>query len=165
MLTEQINGFFDVRRYAPNVEKKNQQIKADNETITFNTFMSEPPECFKAYSKPATTKDGTQIYRVSFKISERCRWFGEDAQPMQRPANTELEQGRWTARIDYRQVDGDPAKMEARGYWANAIMAWPFERVNPFAAFATAPSEQPEHEAAPEQAAGTAAEAEAKLPF
>lgn len=160
MLTNKLNGFFDVRRYAPNVEKKNQQIKADNETVTFNTIMAELPDEFKAYAKPTTAKDGTQVYRVSFKVSERCRWFGEDAKPMQRPTNTELEQGRWTVRIDYRQVDGDPAKMEARGYWVNAIMAWPYERINPFAEFAAAPSGQPKQEAATD-----AAEAEAKLPF
>lgn len=131
MLTEKLIGYFDVRRYAPNVEKAQQVLKADTETITFTTRYDadKVPEDLQKYAK--ITDKG--VY-VSFKINARCRWFNGAAQPVARPTNAELDVHRYEVCIDYRQLNGDPSKQEACGYWANAIQ---FEEAveNPFQAW------------------------------
>ena len=62
---------------------------------------------------------------VKFKIGKGCKWFEKHngrVKEIARPANAELDGKRYDVCIDYRELNGDPTKQEACGYWANAIL-------------------------------------------
>ena len=159
-LTEKLTGWFDVREYRENTPREQQRMKADDQNITFTTTFDQCPQALAEYAKQYTDTNGATRYRVSFKISPKCRWFDGNAQPVDRPTNAELDGVRYEVRVQYntlRPANPDDPKA-ARGYWANCIQ---FQRVNdnPFEAFApqpmmsqpAAPQYQQQPQAAPQQ--------------
>lgn len=147
-LTEKLTGWFDVREYRENTPREQQRMKGDDQNITFTTTFDQCPQALAEFAKPYTDNSGTNRYRVSFKISPKCRWFDGNAQPVDRPTNAELDGVRYEVRIQYntlRPANPNDAKA-ARGYWANCIQ---YQRVNdnPFEAFA--PQPMVSHPAAP----------------
>lgn len=193
MQTTKIRVFFDVRRYNEKLTREQRQLLADNENITASASwsMNELPPMFfndgkadvfvraianKAERDLAKTENRQPIanaYAVKFKIGANCRWFNDQAQPMQRPTNAELEEGKWNAVIDFARRDADPNNpKKACGYWVNAIM---LERVNenPFSAFQpmtttptpTAPSAPTTPTPTPTPSAAPTATADDELPF
>lgn len=136
-LTEKITGWFDVRKYKDGKPKEQWPIMANDDNISFTTTFnaSELPETLREFAKPYD-RDGVTRYRVSFKISSRCKWFDSNAQSVERPTNGELDGKRYEVRVQYNTVrPKDPNDPKAaRGYWANAIQ---FQEIqdNPFEAF------------------------------
>ena len=135
-LTEKLIGFFDVREYRENTPREQQRMKGDDQNITFTTTFEQCPQALAEFAKPYE-KDGKTYYRVSFKISPKCRWFDGNAQPVDRPTNAELDGQRYEVRVQYNTLrPSNPNDQKAaRGYWANCIQ---YQRVNdnPFEAFA-----------------------------
>lgn len=140
LMTDYFEGYFDVRRFQKETPKEQQPLKSDNETITFDVvFMFICPDAFRTYAKKFLKieyggQQGKECYRVSFKIGTRTRWFDAAAQQIDRPSNKELDGKKYKCRMTYRQLDGDPTKMEARGYWVNDIQWCAADEANPFAA-------------------------------
>lgn len=140
-LTQTLTGWFDVRVYNERIARENRQIKGDNDNIGFSaTFAAGDPAAvaFSTYGKPYADANGNQRLRVTFKIGARCRWFNENAQPVAKPSNIDLDGKQFECVIQYNELDGDPTNPKSpRGYWANAIQ---FREVvtNPFAAMAGA---------------------------
>lgn len=153
-LTEKISGWFDVREFRENTPREQQRMKADDQNITFTTTFDQCPQALAEFAKQYTDANGNNKWRVSFKISPKCRWFDGNAQPVDRPSNQELDGVRFEVRVQYNTLrpanPNDPKA--ARGYWANCIQ---FQRVNdnPFEAFAPQPmmSQQPQQAAQPQQ--------------
>lgn len=138
-LTEKLSGWFDVREFRENTPKEQQRMKADDQNITFSTTFEydKCPPALQEFAKAYLDGNGNNKWRVSFKISPKCRWFDGNALPVDRPTNQELDGARYEVRVQYntlRPTNPNDAKA-ARGYWANAIQ---FQRVNenPFEAFA-----------------------------
>ena len=70
-------------------------------------------------------KDGTTYMLVKFKIGNGCKWFEKQdgrVKEIERPSNEELDGKRYDVCVDYRELNGDPKKLEACGYWVNAIL-------------------------------------------
>lgn len=136
-LTEKILGWFDVREYRENTPREQQRMKGDDQNITFTTTFDQCPPALADFAKQYTDANGNAKWRVSFKISAKCRWFDGNAQPVDRPTNAELDGVRYEVRVQYNTVrPANPNDQKAaRGYWANAIQ---YQRVNdnPFEAFA-----------------------------
>lgn len=134
-----VNGFFDVRIYKKGVEREKRQIAGQDQTITFGTNFKpdELPEELITWAREYTDKNGETRMAVNFKISKNCKWFDANAEPVEKPNHATLEKNdngqkkRFRVMVDFTQLDGDPAKAEPCGYWANAIM---FEELsdNPF---------------------------------
>lgn len=139
-LTEKLTGWFDVREFRENTPREQQRMKGDDQNITFTTTFEQCPQALAEFAKPYTDANGVNRYRVSFKISPKCRWFDGNAQPVERPTNAELDGVRYEVRVQYNTVrPSNPNDQKAaRGYWANGIQ---YQRVNdnPFEAFAPQP--------------------------
>lgn len=139
-LTEKLSGWFDVREFRENTPREQQRMKGDDQNITFTTTFEQCPQALAEFAKPYTDANGVNRYRVSFKISPKCRWFDGNAQPVERPTNAELDGVRYEVRVQYNTVrPSNPNDQKAaRGYWANGIQ---YKRVNdnPFEAFAPQP--------------------------
>lgn len=137
-MTKKLTGWFDVKVYNDRQPRENWKLKRADDNISFGvTFKSDDPDAeqFKAFSKPS--QDGERV-RVTFKIGGRCRWFDAQAQPVEKPANAELDGKQYECTIQYREVEGDPKNPKSpRGYWVNAIQFAEVQQ-NPFAAM-TAP--------------------------
>lgn len=134
---EKIQGWFDVRIYNERVSRENWKLKGEDDQIAFTTtFEAGSPEArqFGAHGKPYTDGNGNQRVRVTFKIGVRCRWYDRQAQPVQKPANAELDGKRYVACIQYNELAADPNNpMKPRGYWVNAIQFMEAD-TNPFTA-------------------------------
>lgn len=136
-LTQTLTGWFDVRVYNERIAKENRQIKGENDNISFSaTFAAGDPAAlpFAAHGKPYTDGSGNPRLRVNFKIGRRCRWFDQNANPVAKPANIDLDGKMFEVVMQYNEVAGDPAKhLSPKGYWVDAIQ---FREVqtNPFAA-------------------------------
>lgn len=153
-LTEKLTGWFDTRVWKENTPREQQRLKADDDNIGFSTTFEQCPPALQEFAKPYTDSNGNQRWRVTFKISQKCRWFDGNAQPVDRPSNQELDGQRFEVRVQYNTLRPAPnaGDKAARGYWANCIQ---FERVNenPFEAFAPQPmmSQQQPTSAQPQQ--------------
>lgn len=160
-LTQTLTGWFDVRVYNERIPRENWKIKGEDDNIAFTvTFSTTDPQAvqFVNHGKPYADANGNPRLRVTFKIGSRCRWFNENAQPVAKPSNMDLDGKQFECVIQYNELDGDPTNPKSpRGYWANAIQ---FREVvsNPFAAMAGAapvppmPQQtQPQPQATPQQ--------------
>lgn len=136
-LTQSLTGWFDVKVYNERIPRENWKIKGEDDNIAFTvTLSSTDPQAvhFEKHGKPYTDGNGNQRVRVTFKIGARCRWFDENANPVAKPANINLDGKQFECVIQYNELAGDPNNQKSpRGYWANAIQ---FREVvtNPFAA-------------------------------
>lgn len=136
-MIQKIQGWFDVKVYNDRQPRENWKLKADTDNIAFTaTFDASSPEAaqFAAHGKPYKDNGGNNRVRVTFKIGGKCRWYDENAQPAEKPANAELDGKRYEVSIQYNELAGDPKNPKApRGYWVNAIQFREAE-TNPFAA-------------------------------
>lgn len=145
-LTQTLTGWFDVRVYNERIPRENWKIKGEDDNIAFTvTFSTADPQAvqFVNHGKPYADANGNTRLRVNFKIGARCRWFNENAQPVAKPSNIDLDGKQFECVIQYNELDGDPTNPKSpRGYWANAIQ---FREVvtNPFAAMAGAATVPP----------------------
>lgn len=136
-LTQSLTGWFDVKVYNERIPRENWKIKGEDDNIAFTvTFAAGDTAArpFAAHGKPYTDGSGNQRLRVTFKIGARCRWFNENANPVTKPSNIDLDGKQFECVIQYNELAGDPAIPKSpRGYWVNAIQ---FREVvtNPFAA-------------------------------
>lgn len=138
-----MTGWFDVRVYSERLTREQWKIKGEDDNIAFTTTFeagSAEAAAFAEHGKPYSDNNGNQRVRVTFKIGGRCGWFDENAQPVPKPANEDLDGSRWEARIVYNSLPKDPANpKKPSGYWANSVQ---FRKVldNPFEAM---PGAQP----------------------
>ena len=152
-LTQTLTGWFDVRVYNERIAKENRQIKGENDNISFSaTFTAGDPAAvaFATYGKPYADNNGNPRLRVNFKIGHKCRWFDQNANPVAKPSNINLDGKQFEVVLQYNEVAGDPTKpLSPKGYWVDAIQ---FREVqtNPFAAMAGAapvpPMPQPQYQ-------------------
>lgn len=129
MRKDYLTGFFDVREYNAKKAVQERAIKSDDATITFGVAFDpeQLPKELSDYAKACESKkDGHRYMLVKFKIGSRCRWFERNSNgvvsEVARPTNADLDGKRYECCVDYRQLDGDPSKQEACGYWMNAIL-------------------------------------------
>lgn len=126
MRLDYVKGYFDVREYNAKKVRAERTMKGNDTTITFDVLYAGeelPPE-LAAYAKEYE-KDGHVRYAVKFKVSSNTKWFGKTGgkvTKINRPDNADLDGKRFECCIDFRQLDGDASKMEARGYWVNGIL-------------------------------------------
>lgn len=136
-LTQTLTGWFDVKVYNERIQRENWKIKGDDDNISFGvTFAAGAPAAvnFAAYGKPYADSNGNPRLRVTFKIGPRCRWFDEQAKPVQKPSNIDLDGKPFEVVMQYNEVAGDPTNPKSpRGYWVNAIQFREVQQ-NPFAA-------------------------------
>jgi hypothetical protein len=145
MKTSKLQGYFDVRRYAKNVEHSQRVLCSGNGTITFNTTFSpnELPSELKEFAREYTNKNNEPRVAVQFKVSRNCKWYdGNTYKPMSKPLDeahtySVLEGKKYEVVIDYTALHGDVTKLEAHGFWANAILLKECD-TNPFAEEAAA---------------------------
>ena len=136
-LTQTLTGWFDVRVYNERIARENRQIKGDNDNIGFTaSFAARDSDAmaFVTYGKPYADANGNPRLRVNFKIGRKCRWFDENANPVAKPANIDLDGKQFEVVMQYNEVAGDPSNpLSPKGYWVDAIQ---FREVvtNPFAA-------------------------------
>jgi hypothetical protein len=140
-VSDTLTGWFDVKVYNERIARENWKLKGEDDQIAFTvTFAAGDTAAvpFAAHGKPYTDNGGNNRVRVTFKIGGRCRWYDENAQPVEKPTNAELDGKRYEVSIQYNELAVDPAKQKApRGYWVNAIQ-FPEAETNPFAAMGTA---------------------------
>ena len=125
---DDLSGYFDVRKYKAEKDQKERAFKAADDMVTFGVAF-DPEKLPKELSNRAKTvqrkKDGSIYMLVKFKIGKGCKWFekqGGRVKEIARPDNKELDGKRYNACIDYIELNGDPKKLEACGYWVNAIL-------------------------------------------
>lgn len=145
MKTGKVTGFFNVRDFSTN------RLKNEDEGIKFVVTYkdeSEIPAEVKHRVRAYTNKHNEPRLAVEFKVSTQARWFNKFAQACTKPTNIELENVRYEAVIDFRDVvatekyNAEKKKFNADGLYVNAIMINKVE-INPFAddAFEQAPAE------------------------
>lgn len=121
-----IKGYFDVREYNAKKARAERTIKGNEAMITFDvTFAADQLPAELAKFAREYEKDGVTRYAVKFKISPKVKWFGYEGNnvvKIARPDNADLADKRFEVCLDFRQLDGDPTKMEACGYWVNGIV-------------------------------------------
>jgi len=128
MRIDNLSGYFDVREYNAKKSVQERQIKSADQTITFGVSFDPEhlPKQLSAHAKNVQRKDGNGSYMlVKFKIGAKAKWFakiGGKVTEMARPANEDLDGKRYEACIDYRELNGDPTKQEACGYWVNGLL-------------------------------------------
>lgn len=153
-MTQTLTGWFDVKVYNERIPRENRQIKGENDNIGFSaTFAAGDPAAvqFVNHGKPYLDANGNQRLRVTFKIGPRCRWFDENANPVTKPSNVDLDGKRFEVVMQYNEVAGEPAKpLSPKGYWVDAIQ-FREAQVNPFAAMAGAAPVPPMPQPQPRQ--------------
>lgn len=145
MKTSKLQGYFDVRKYAKNVERTKRALCGENETITFGVSFApnELPAELKEFAREYTNKNNEARVAVQFKVSRNCKWYdGNTYKPMSKPLDeahtySVLEGKKYEVVIDYTALHGDVSKLEAHGFWANAILLKECD-TNPFAEEAAA---------------------------
>ena len=128
MRMDDLSGYFDVREYNAKKAPNERAFKSEDSMVTFGVAF-DPEHLPKELSNHAKTvqrkKDGSIYMLVKFKIGKGCKWFEKQngrVKEIERPANAELDGKRYDVCIDYRELNGDPTKQEACGYWVNAIL-------------------------------------------
>lgn len=125
---DDLSGYFDVREYSAKKAPNERAFKSQDSMVTFGVAFDPeqlPKELANHAKNVQRKKDGTTYMLVKFKIGKGCKWFekqGGRVQEIARPANEELDGKRYDVCIDYRELNGDPTKQEACGYWVNAIL-------------------------------------------
>ena len=112
MRLDNVKGYFDVREYNSKKVRTERTIKADDATITFDVVFDGQnlPEQVAKHAK-AYEKDGNTRFIVKMKISKR------------KFVIIKTEDGkRFECCLDFRELNGDPNKQEACGYWVNGIL-------------------------------------------
>lgn len=128
MRIDNLSGFFDVREYNAKKSVQERQIKSADQTITFQVSFDPDrlPRQLAAHAKSIQRRDGNGSYMlVKFKIGAKAKWFAKvdgKVTEIARPANEDLDGKRFDVCVDYRELNGDPAKQEACGYWANGLL-------------------------------------------
>lgn len=143
--TNFISGRFNCREFKKECQFGQRALMGDDSRIKFDvTYPADKvPTEFAKHARIWTPSDGAPMAIVSFKVGQRCRWFGVTAdgksEQIKRPTNTYLDgiddlngiRRKFDARILYNVLEGDPAKMEASGLWVDAILIREVD-VNPF---------------------------------
>ena len=125
---DNLSGYFDVREYSPKKATNERAYKAADSMVTFGVaFDTErlPKELANHAKAVQRKKDGSTYMLVKFKVGKGCKWFekqGGRVNEIARPANEELDGKRYDVCVDFRELNGDPTKQEACGYWVNAIL-------------------------------------------
>lgn len=175
MRLDNVKGYFDVREYNAKKVRTERTMKAGDATITFDVVFDGQnlPEQVAKHAK-AYEKDGNTRFIVKMKISKSTKWFERVngcVASVARPKNAELDGKRFECCVDFRELNGDPNKQEACGYWVNGIL-FKEDAGDMFADLndpqPDEPSRQQQEEAAAEAAAEAASEAAAEsveLPF
>ena len=126
MRLDNVKGYFDVREYNAKKVRTERTMKADDATITFDVVFDGQnlPEQVAKHAK-AYEKDGQTRFIVKMKISNKAKWFEQingHVTSVSRPTNAELDGKRFECCLDFRELNGDPSKQEACGYWVNGIL-------------------------------------------
>lgn len=126
MRLDNVKGYFDVREYNAKKVRTERTMKADDATITFDVVFNgqDLPEQVAKHAKPYE-KDGQTRFIVKMKISNKAKWFEQingHVTSVARPTNSDLDGKRFECCLDYRELNGDPSKQEACGYWVNGIL-------------------------------------------
>lgn len=126
MRLDNVKGYFDVREYNSKKVRTERTIKADDATITFDVVFDGQnlPEQVAKHAK-AYEKDGNTRFIVKMKISKTAKWFEQvngRVTNVARPTNADLDGKRFECCLDFRELNGDPNKQEACGYWVNGIL-------------------------------------------
>jgi hypothetical protein len=127
MKTTKLNGYFDVRKYAKNVERTKRALYGENETITFGVSFApnELPAELKEFALEYTNKNGEPRVAVQFKISRNCKWYDGNNLPLPKPLEngtySPLEGKRCKVQAYCSVLHGDPSKRQATGLWADAV--------------------------------------------
>ena len=126
MRLDNVKGYFDVREYNAKKVRRERTMKADDATITFNVVF-DGQNLPKQVAKHAKSyeKDGQTRFIVKMKISKTVKWFERvngHVTNVSRPTNAELEGKRFECCLEFRELDVDPSKKEACGYWVNGIL-------------------------------------------
>lgn len=173
MRLDNVKGYFDVREYNAKKVRTERTVKADDATITFDVVFNgqDLPEQVAKHAK-AYEKEGNTRFIVKMKISKTAKWFEQingHVTNVARPSNADLDGKRFECCLDYRELNGDPSKQEACGYWVNGILfkeddSDMFADLNDQQPGEPQPSTQQQAEAAAEDAAAAAGES-VELPF
>lgn len=126
MRLDHVKGYFDVREYNAKKQRQERTIKGNDATITFDVLFNgeQLPEQVAKHAK-SYEKDGKTRFIVKIKVSKTCKWFEQingHVTAVARPDNTDLDGKRFECCVDFRELNGDPNKQEACGYWANGIL-------------------------------------------
>lgn len=126
MRLDKVKGYFDVREYNAKKTRAERTMKADDATITFDVLFdgSELPQQVAKHAK-SYEKDGNTRFIVKMKISKTCKWFEQvngRVVCVPRPTNADIDGKRFECCLDYRELNGDPNKQEACGYWVNGVL-------------------------------------------
>ena len=160
-MTKELTGYFDVREYKEGKSREQRRLLSNTETIGFTvSFDANDAELqqYLQFAKPVE-KNGATRYYVSFKINYRCNWFGENAQQIERPDSSYLENKPFEVIMRYAVVvpqgvfvptPQNPIDKRARGYWVNAIQLREVQ-LNPFTPMPCAALVPPQPAAVPQQ--------------
>lgn len=126
MRLDNVKGYFDVREYNAKKVRTERTMKADDATITFDVVFDGQnlPEQVAKHAK-SYEKDGQTRFIVKMKISKTAKWFEQvngHVTNVARPTNADLDGKRFECCLDFRELNGDPNKQEACGYWVNGIL-------------------------------------------
>ena len=128
-----LSGYFDCRVFRQGVAKENRPMKQDGDTVAFSVGFAEYPKEFAADGGEQFIREaevnGLKRWYVSFKVGRICRFFGKDGSKIERPTNADLDGKRWDACLQYKVLNGDAAKLEPRGFWADAIQLKPADEI------------------------------------
>lgn len=127
MRLDNLSGYFDVRVYKAQKPREQRDVAGQEQTITFGVVFNpnDLPKQVSKYAHAYKDKNGEDRMFVTFKISKGCKFFEKRngrVTAIERPDHAGLEGKRFDACIDFRELNGDPAKQEACGYWANGIL-------------------------------------------
>lgn len=156
MRLDNVKGYFDVREYNAKKVRTERTMKADDATITFDVVFDGQnlPEQVAKHAK-SYEKDGNTRFIVKMKISKTAKWFEQingHVTSVARPTNADLDGNRFECCLDFRELNGDPNKQEACGYWVNGIL-FKEDAGDMFADLNDPQVEEPSGEAAAEAAA------------
>ena len=129
-----LSGYFDCRIFRQGVAKENRQMKPEGDTISFSVGFSEYPKEFAVDGGEQFIREaevnGLKRWYVTFKVGRICAFFDKDGKKIDaRPTNAMLDGKRFDVCIQYKTLNGDPAKLQPRGFWADAIQMKPAEEI------------------------------------
>ena len=131
--TQLLSGYFDCRVFRQGVAKENRQMKPEGDTIGFNVSFSEYPQDLAKNGATEYIREadinGLKRWYITFKVGRICRFFDKDGKHIDRPANADLDGKRWDVCIQYKVLNGDAAKLQPRGLWADAVQLKPADEI------------------------------------
>jgi hypothetical protein len=131
--TSILSGYFDCRIYRQGVAKENRQMKPEGDTIGFAVGFAEYPQEIAKNGAADYIREsvvnGLKRWYVTFKVGRICRFFDKDGKHIDRPLNADLDGKRWDACIQYKVLNGDAAKLQPRGLWADAVQIKPADEI------------------------------------